>query len=330
MPALPSPPATARRRLLGGAAVALCVSGALALLAGCGGGGAGGQGLDVVATTTQLGDFVRVVGGARVSLHQILRPNTDPHEYEPRPADVTSTAGATLVFESGDRLDAWMGKVISEAGGSPSVVDVGAAVPERRPGESSGPEASRFDPHWWHDPRNAEAAVRVIRDRLIRADPAGRPTFTANARTYLARLRRLDAGIGRCFARIPADRRTLVTDHDAFGYFARRYGIRIVGAIIPSQTTQAQPSARDVARLVTVIRRERVRAVFPESSVNPKLAQAIAAETGASARYTLYGDTLGPAGSPGATYLGMEAANADAMVRGMSGGRLGCAIGGLA
>jgi ABC-type Zn uptake system ZnuABC Zn-binding protein ZnuA len=307
----------------------LSVLSVLGLLAGCGSGGGGGQGLDVVATTTQLGDFVRVVGGERVSLHQILRPNTDPHEYEPRPADVTASAGARLVFESGDRLDAWMGKVVSEAGGSPRVVDVGAEVPERRAGESSGPEASRFDPHWWHDPRNAEAAVRVIRDELIRADPAGRATFTANARGYLARLRRLDAGIARCFARIPPAQRTLVTDHDAFGYFARRYGIRIVGAIIPAQTTQAQPSAGDVARLVDLIRREHVRAVFPETSINPKLAQAIAAETGASARYTLYGDTLGPAGSPGATYLGMEAANADAMVRGMSGGRLGCAIPGL-
>jgi ABC-type Zn uptake system ZnuABC Zn-binding protein ZnuA len=318
-----------RRGRLVSAVLAVSVPGVLGLLAGCGSGGGGDQGLDVVATTTQLGDFVRAVGGERVSLHQILRPNTDPHEYEPRPADVTASAGASLVFESGDRLDAWMGKVVSEAGGSPRVVDLGTAVPERRPGESSGPEASRFDPHWWHDPRNAEAAVRVIRDELIRADPAGRATFSANARGYLARLRRLDAGIARCFARIPSAQRTLVTDHDAFGYFARRYGIRIVGAIIPSQTTQAQPSAGDVARLVDLIRREHVRAVFPESSINPKLAQAIAAETGASARYTLYGDTLGPAGSPGATYLGMEAANADAMVRGMSGGRLGCAIPGL-
>jgi ABC-type Zn uptake system ZnuABC Zn-binding protein ZnuA len=126
-------------------------------------------------------------------------------------------------------------------------------------------------------------------------------------------------------ARVPAAQRKLVTDHDAFGYFAERYGITVVGAVIPSQTTEAQPSARDTARLIALIEREHVKAVFPESSINARLAEAIARETGASADYTLYGDTLGPKGSTGATYLSMEAANANAMVRGFSGGRLECA-----
>jgi ABC-type Zn uptake system ZnuABC Zn-binding protein ZnuA len=141
---------------------------------------------------------------------------------------------------------------------------------------------------------------------------------------YLAKLRRLDRTLAACFARLPSSERRLVTDHDAFGYFAHRYGLRIVGAVIPSQTTQAQPSAGETARLVRLIRREHVRAVFPESSLNRRLAETIARETGASSRYTLYGDTLGPAGSAGATYLGMERANADAVVRGLSGGRLRC------
>jgi ABC-type Zn uptake system ZnuABC Zn-binding protein ZnuA len=118
--------------------------------------------------------------------------------------------------------------------------------------------------------------------------------------------------------------RKLVTDHDAFGYFAARYGIQVVGALLPSQTTQAQPSAGDVARLGEQIRRERVKAVFPESSLNPKLAEAIARQTGARSDFTLYGDTLGPPGSDGDTYLGMERHNADAMVRGFTGGARGC------
>ena len=130
-------------------------------------------------------------------------------------------------------------------------------------------------------------------------------------------------------AKVPPAQRKLVTDHDAFGYFAHRYGIDVVGAVIPSQTTQAQPSAGDLAKLTKVIEREHVQAIFPESSINPKLADAIARETGASADHTLYGDTLGPADSKGATYLGMEAANADAMVRGFTGGAQGCAIAGL-
>lgn len=315
------------RRTAGvGAAAALLVLAA----SGCGSGGSGGGGsVGAVATTTQLGDLVRNVGGDRVDVHQILQPNTDPHDYEPRPDDVVATAGAAVVFTSGDGLDAWMGEVVSDGGGDPAVVDVGARLPVVLPGEDEGAEASRVDPHWWHDPRNAEAAVVTIREALVRADPGGAAVYAANATAYLAELRTLDRGIAACMASVPASTRKLVTDHDAFGYFTGRYGITVVGAVIPSQTTQAQPSAGDVARLTDLIRAEGVTAVFPESSLSPKLAEAIAAETGASAEYELYGDTLGPAGSAGATYLGMEHANADAMVRGFTGGARGCAIAGI-
>ena len=166
----------------------------------------------------------------------------------------------------------------------------------------------------------------AIRDALAKADPRATAVIDAGAEAYLAKLRALDAGIAKCMASVPAAQRKLVTDHDAFGYFARRYGIDVVGAVIPSQTTQAQPSAGDLAKLTTLIRREGVKAIFPESSINPKLANAIARETGASADHTLYGDTLGPADSSGATYLAMEAANADAMVRGFTGGARGCSV----
>jgi ABC-type Zn uptake system ZnuABC Zn-binding protein ZnuA/ABC-type Mn2+/Zn2+ transport system permease subunit len=314
-------------------AVALAALAAVIFLAGGCGGGAGPSGsrgrVTVVATTTQLGDLVRAVGGDGVDVHQILQPNTDPHEYEPRPADVEAVAGAKLVLENGDRLDAWMSTVISNAGGAAKVVDLGTKVPVRLPGQSEGPEASRNDPHWWHDPRNAEAAVGAIRDALVAANPAVASTYRANASAYLRQLRALDTGIRTCLQRVPAAQRKLVSDHDAFGYFAQRYGIAIVGAVIPSQTTQAQASAADIAKLVGLIRREHVRAVFPESSLSAKLAQQIARETGARADYTLYGDTLGPSGSPGATYLSMEQANADAMARGFTGGALRCRIAGV-
>jgi ABC-type Zn uptake system ZnuABC Zn-binding protein ZnuA/ABC-type Mn2+/Zn2+ transport system permease subunit len=309
------------------AAAALAALGA----AGCGtaGSASSGSGVPVVATTTQLGDLARAVGGSAAQVTQILHANTDPHEYEPRPADVRATTGAKVVLVNGDHLDKWMGDVVKQSGGNPAVVDVGATVPDRLPGEATGPQASQYDPHWWHDPVNTEAAVRTIRDALTTAAPASRAVFARNASRYLARLSRLDAGIRRCFAAVPPAARKLVTDHDAFNAFAHRYGIRIIGAVIPSQTTQAQPSAGDVSRLVGTIRREHVQAIFPESSINPKLAQAIARQTGATAHYTLYGDTLGPKGSSGATYLAMEQANADQMLRGFTGGRYGCAIAGL-
>jgi ABC-type Zn uptake system ZnuABC Zn-binding protein ZnuA len=304
---------------------------AAAVAGGCGSpsGGSSGSGVAVVATTTQLADFTRAVGGDRIRLTQILQPNTDPHDYEPRPADVRNTAGARLVLTSGDKLDTWMGDVVKQSGGGATTVDVGATVPYHRAGQSSGPEASKYDPHWWHDPRNAEAAVTAIRDALTRAEPSARSTFAANADRYLAQLRRLDTGIESCMSRVPRGERKLVTDHDAFGYFTQRYGIDVVGAVIPSQTTQAQPNARSVAKLVSQIKRQGVKAIFPESSINPKLAQAIARQTGADASATLYGDTLGPKGSAGETYLAMEHANATAMVDGFTGTKQGCAIAGL-
>ncbi|HEX2708222.1 MAG TPA: metal ABC transporter substrate-binding protein, partial [Solirubrobacterales bacterium] len=217
-----------------------------------------------------------------------------------------------------------MGQVISDGGSGAEVVDLGAVVPLRLPGESSGAEASKYDPHWWHDPRNAEAAVREIARKLTATEPSKGRLFERNAAAYLAKLRTLDAAIARCIDTIPVSRRKLVTDHDAFGYFAARYGIDVIGAVIPSQTTQAQASAKDVSELIGLIEREGVKAVFPESSLSAKVADAIAGQTGASAAYTLYGDTLGPAGSDGATYLSMEVANAESMVRGFSDGRRDC------
>lgn len=298
----------------------------LLLLGGCGasaGSSAPGR-LRVLASTTQLADLARSVGGRAVDVTQILRPNTDPHDYEPRPSDVTATADAEVILVSGDGLDHWMGTVVAQSGTGVRPVDLGTAAPVRRTGEGA-----RTDPHWWHDPRNAEAAVRRIATAFAAADPARRAVFRANARRALTILARVDRGIASCLAAVARPARRLVTDHDAFGYFAGRYGITVIGAVIPAQTTQAQPSGRDVDRLVAVIRRQHVRAVFGEHSLSPRLAEAIARETGARSRYRLYGDTLGPAGSSGATYVGMERANADAMVRGFTRGRRGCRIPGL-
>lgn len=314
--------AIAARRLRPVPATALLALAALGV-AGCGTGSGAGEGkTSVVVTTTQLGDLVRVVGGSNVAVTQILQPGSDPHEYEPRPRDVQAAAGADVILTSGLGLDEWAAQVISDAGAEGTVVDVGEGVPVKLPG--AGDEGGAGDPHWWHDPANVIAATEAIERALVAADPAAGPALRASARAYRERLERLDAAIRACVLAVPRADRKIVTDHDAFGYFTTRYGIRVVGAVIPSQTTRAQASAGELARLERTIRRERVKAVFPESSVNRRLAERIASDTGATARHTLYGDTLGPAGSRGATYLGMEEANADALVRGMSGGRVTC------
>ena len=189
-------------------AVAAVAVAALALLAGCGtdlGQAAPGQ-AQVVATTTQIADFARAVGGERAKVVQVLRPNTDPHDYEPRPNDVRETADADVVLLNGDELDRWMGDVVEAAGGDPAIVDLGAHVPVKVAGESSGPEASRYDAHWWHDPRNAQAAVAAIRDALTRANPGARDAYARNAAAYLARLRSLDRGHRRVHAQRGAGR----------------------------------------------------------------------------------------------------------------------------
>ncbi len=303
---------------------------AAVLVAGCGSSSSGDDGaLQVVVTTTQLGDVTRAIAGRDAHVTQLLKPNSDPHDYEPRPDDVRATVGAGLIVISGDDLDHWIDDVVEQADTDAKVVDAGAAATFHVAGDSSGPEASKYDLHWWHDPRNMRAAVKPIAAALAAADAAHADAYRDRAQAYDAKLAALDRGIAACVATIPPDRRKLVTDHDAFNYFAKRYGLKVVGAVIPSQTTQAQASAGDVAALVRTIRREKVRAVFPESSVNSELAETIARQSGARADLELYGDTLGPAGSSGATYLTMEQANADAVVKGLSGGARGCPISGI-
>jgi zinc/manganese transport system substrate-binding protein len=292
---------------------------AAASLAACGGDSdqASPSAVSAVATTTHAGDLLRNVGGDRVDVRTLLGPSADPHGYEPRPSDVKSIAEAALVVKSGGDLDEWLEDLIENAGGEAEEVTLIDSV---RTIESEG----GTDPHWWQDPRNAVLAVRAIERALSGVDPEGRPTYERNANAYVKRLRELDTAIARCLRRVPDNRRKLVTTHDAVAYFAGRYDVEIVGAIIPSLSTQAQPSARDVDQLVDQIRAEGVKAIFPETALNPKLESAISREADVTVGDSLWGDALGPKGSDGETYLEAMASNAQAMVKGMSGGEASC------
>lgn len=282
---------------------------------GCGDDSGSGGGLTVVATTTQLADLARQVGGSRVNVESMLRPGGDPHDYEPRPSDVSAVARAAVVFRSGGEVDQWLTDVIDNAGGDADVVTLIDSV-----------QRLDDDPHWWQDPRNAMRAVEVIRTELANADPDGRAAYARNAERTVGALQGLDRQIAACIERVPPAKRKIVTTHDALGYLARRYRIEEVGAVIPSLSTQAQASAGDVQRLVEQIRREGVEAVFPESSVSPDIERAIAREAGARIGDPLYADSLGPEGSPGETYVGALAADAKALVRSMSAGRVDCNV----
>jgi len=284
--------------------------------AGCGGepgGGAVGGRLTAVVTTTQLADMARQVGGKRVAVEQILEPNADPHDYEPRPSDAEALGEAAVVVASGGGLDASFDELIESAAGDAEVIEAIDAV-----------RTIEGDPHWWQSPRNAARAVAAIRDALVEADPRGRATYERNAAGYLDRLERLDRSVADCIEQIPEDQRKLVTTHDALGYYADRYGLEVVGALIPSLSTQAQPSARETEDLIDQVERLDVKAIFAESSVNPKLEQAVARETGAGVGGALWADTLGPAGSSGATYVGSIESNTTTIVEGLTGGRASC------
>jgi zinc/manganese transport system substrate-binding protein len=288
---------------------------ALALVAGCGddGNGAGSGELGVVATTTQVADMVRSVGGDRVEVEGILPVEADPHDYEPRPSDAAALSEADVVFRSGGEVDEWLGELIDSAGGDAAEITLIDSVRAR--GE---------DPHWWQDPRNAMIAVGAIRDALAEADPEGRAAYERNAAAYTRRLRTLDADVERCIDRVSPDKRKVVTTHDSLAYFAERYGIEVIGAVIPSLSTQAQPSAKDVDDLVRQIEGEGVEAIFPEVAVSQRLERAISRESGAEVGRRLWTDSLGPEGSGVETYLDAMRANADALAEGMSGGRVRC------
>jgi ABC-type Zn uptake system ZnuABC Zn-binding protein ZnuA len=283
----------------------------LPVWAGCG----GGADHEVVATTTQAADLARAVAGDRLRVTGLLPANADPHEHELRPQDVKALIGARLVVRSGGDVDAWLDEAIDAAGTAAPVVTLGDAAP--RLGD---------DPHWWQDPRAAIAAVSALRAALARVDPGGADGYARRAAAYTRRLRALDRAVARCIARVPPAERTIVTTHDSLGYYARRYGLRVVGAVIPARTTVAQPSAGEVTELIATIRREHVRAVFAERAVNAKVEAAIARAAGARVGRPLWADTLGPEGSGAATYVDAIAANTDALVDGMTGGAVRCRL----
>jgi zinc/manganese transport system substrate-binding protein len=303
---------------------------ALALLAaGCGDDGGGGSGGEIgaVATTPIAGDLVRNVGGERLDLDILVPAGADPHDFEPRPSDAVALADADLVVRSGGDLDEWLGELIDSAGGDAAEVTLLDSVETIEGGHAHAedePHDEDLDPHWWQDPRNAILAVESIRDALAEADPGGRRAYERNARAYIAELRALDEEIERCMQRVPPSKRKLVTTHDSLGYFAARYDVEVIGAVIPSLSTQAQPSAKDVEALVEQIEDEGVEAIFPEAAVSQRLERAISRESGAEVGRELWTDTLGDEGSRVATYVDAMRANAGALAEGMSGGRVSC------
>jgi zinc/manganese transport system substrate-binding protein len=260
--------------------------------------------LNVVASFSILGDFVRTVGGERVSVTTLVGPNGDVHVYTPASADAKKIADAKLVVVNGLGLEGWLPRLVQSAGSKAQITVATNGIAPLKIGSDA-------DPHAWQSVANAKIYVANIRDALVAADPADAATFRANAESYLAGLDALDREVRQAVAQIPENRRKVISTHDAFGYFAAAYGIEFIAPL--GVSTESEASARDIAGIITQIRRSRIPAVFLENISDSRLIQRIAAETGARIGGTLYSDSLTGEKGDAPTYIAMVRHNIKAL-----------------
>jgi zinc/manganese transport system substrate-binding protein len=263
---------------------------------------------EVATSFSILEDVVKNVGGSRVSITNFVPRDGDTHSYQPSAQDVRALAKAKVVFINGLGLEGWFSKLAKNANSQAKIVELAKGLKalkleEEHSDEHGHEDHGEFDPHLWWNPMNVVQYAYRIRNALTQADPSGKNVYWANAARYARDLANLDAWAKLEVSKIPAKNKKIVTNHDALGYLADRYGFRVVGTVIPGGGTERAPSARETANLIRLIRREGVKAIFTENTVNAKLAQSIAKETGAKIAPSLYTDALGALGSSGETYL---------------------------
>jgi zinc/manganese transport system substrate-binding protein len=262
--------------------------------------------LKVVATFSILGDMVRNVGGERVAVATLVGPNGDAHVYSPTPADGRRLTEAKIVFTNGLKFEGWIDRLVKSSGTRAEKIEAAKGVkPLKSNDEGHGHDHGHggSDPHAWQSIGNAKIYVANIRDALIAADEAGKATYEANAASYLERLDEVEAEVKGLVARIPPERRRIITSHDAFRYFEEAYGIDFVSP--QGVSTESEASAKDVARIIQQIRRETITAVFVENVSDARLMERIAKETGAKVGEKVYSDALSEPNGPAGTYIDM-------------------------
>lgn len=246
----------------------------------------------VSSFSTVLTEIAQKVGGDRVEVTGHVKPGIDPHEYEPKASDIRTVTNADLVLLSAKHLEGYVGKLKEATGTKGHVVEVGDQMPSLKLAVEYGEHAhDSEDPHWWHSPKNLKIATKVVRDELIKLSPADKAAFTANASAYMQRLEVLDDWVRAKISELPRDKRKLVTNHDAFGYFARDYGFTVMP--ISGMSKNDQPGSKNVADLIAKIKEAHVKAVFSEDVANPKVIQEVTRETGAKFGGDLLSDGLG-------------------------------------
>jgi len=283
--------------------------------------GARASEIEVVTSFSILGDLARQIGGERVSVHTLIGPGQDAHAYEPRPSDARRIRSAGLVVQNGLGFDDWLPRLAQSSGYRGTLVvasnGIRPLVMHDENGHAHGAHESHIDPHAWQDVANVRIYVDNISAALTAADPAGAETYRTNAARYRAELDALDADIRAAIARLPQERRRVVSSHDAFGYFARAYGLTFLAPV--GAAGHSTPKARDVARLIEQLRNEKAPAVFIETIIDPRLIERIRVESGARVGGTLYSDALSPTEGPAPTYVAMMRHNLATLMAALAG-----------
>ncbi|MPR11167.1 metal ABC transporter substrate-binding protein [Microvirga tunisiensis] len=261
-----------------------------------------------VASFSILGDLVRQVGGDRVEVTTLVGPNGDAHVFSPSPADAMRVKAARVLFVNGLGLEGWIDRFFKASGSTAPMIVASTSVKPIEGHEDDhdthkGHSDHRLDPHAWQNVANVKLYVANIRDALIQADPGGKETYEGNAAQYLSKLDALDAEVKAAIAKVPADRRRIITTHDALGYFAAAYGIQVIAP--QGVSTEAEASAGDVARIIRQIKAQKIPAVFIENISDDRLMQRIAKETGARIGDKIYSDALSEPNGPAGTYIDM-------------------------
>jgi ABC-type Zn uptake system ZnuABC Zn-binding protein ZnuA len=284
-------------------------------------------GLRVLAVESFIADMAQnVAGGAgtagdKLKIETLIPLGIDPHEYELTPQDVAKISASQVLIVNGGGFEGWLQEALDNAGGQRTVIEASAGLEGRSAQEGEvvepapeGEEGHEGDPHFWLDPVSVIQYVENIRAGLAEAEPSEAEIYANNAAAYSGQLTELDAWIKSQVAQIPAGRRLLVTNHESFGYFADRYGFKIIGTIIPSVSTGASPSAQQLAQLMDEIEASGAPAIFLETGSNPQLANQIAAETGVKVVTGLYTHSVTPPGGNAPTYIEMMKYNVNAIV----------------
>jgi ABC-type Zn uptake system ZnuABC Zn-binding protein ZnuA len=266
----------------------------------------------VASFSTILTEIAQQVGGDRVQVSGLVKPGVDPHQFEPKPTDLKIVGDAQLILLSAKHMEGYVGKLKEATGTKGNLVEVGDGFATLKMKSEKDPDKLIDDPHWWHSVANAEKATKIVRDELIKVDPADKQTFTDNAAKYLASLDALEKWVKLEVAKLPRDKRKLVTSHDAFQYFARENGFTIYA--IEGISSEDQPSSKKVADIIATIKSQGVKAIFPESIENPKVMTEITRETGVKVAPELYADGLGDEKSDAATYESMYKHNVRTIV----------------